>query len=107
MVNVLSIDVPPEIIKSVPLTKTREKFAVPIGNYHNTLYLAVPDPFMFMDQSFFTVMTGMKVSLVFAPMHDIVNYLRIHDSSGKSGEEPKKESLNAARMGKSDMPQYA
>jgi len=75
MVDVLSIDIPPEISKAVPLAKTREKLAIPIGHYRDTLYLAVSDPFTFADQSFFTVMTGEKVKPVFAPMHEITSYL--------------------------------
>ena len=91
MADVLSIDIPPEIIKIILIAKTHDKLAVPIGNYHNTLYLAVPDPFTFTDQPFFTVMTGMKVSLVFAPMHDIVNRLNIHGFSRKHGGMAKEE----------------
>lgn len=79
MVDVLSIDIPREIIDTIPPGKTREKLAVPIGNYHNTLYLCVSDPFTYVDQSFFTVMTGMKVILVFAPMNEIVKYIDDHD----------------------------
>ena len=78
MVDVLTIDIPPEINKIVPLEKIREKQAVPIGNYHDTIYLAVADPFTFEDQSFFTVMTGMKVRLVFAPQGEITKCVNIH-----------------------------
>lgn len=76
MVDILSIDIPPELTINIPLQIVREKLAVPIGQYHNTLYLAVSDPFTFADRPFFSLMTGMKVRLVFAPLNEIAN--RIH-----------------------------
>lgn len=78
MVDAMSIDIPPEIAKTIPLVKAREKLALPIGHFHDKLYLAVADPFTFADQSFFTVMTGMKVILAFAPLHDIVSRINMH-----------------------------
>ena len=76
LVDILSIDISPEIIKTIPHATANEKLVVPIGNYHDKLYLAVSDPFTFKDQSFFTMMTGMKVSLAFAPSSEIVTRLK-------------------------------
>ncbi len=99
MVDVLNIDIPPEIAKAIPLAKAREKLAEPIGNYQDTLYLAVGDPFTFADHSFFTMMTGMKVSLVFAPQHEIVNRINMHGlTPKKSAKAAKEEFRNLAKM---------
>ena len=76
IVDILSIDISPEIIKTIPHATANEKLVVPIGNYHDKLYLAVSDPFTFKDQSFFTMMTGIKVSLAFAPSSEIVARLK-------------------------------
>ena len=100
MVDVMSIDISPEIAKTIPIAKSREKLAIPIGGYQDMLYLAVPDPFTFKDQAFFTVMTGMKVSLVFAPMHEIINRLNIHGFAKKSMGAAKEDSHT---MTKTDM----
>jgi len=78
MVDILSIDIPVGISKIVSYSQAREKLAVPIGIFRNALYLAVADPFMFKDHSFFAVMTGMKIKLVYAPMHEIITRLRSH-----------------------------
>jgi type II secretory ATPase GspE/PulE/Tfp pilus assembly ATPase PilB-like protein len=94
MVDLFTIDIPPEITKSIQNAKAREKLAVPIGSYQDTLYLAVADPFTFKDQSFFTIMTGMKVNLVFAPKHEIINRLNIHGFA-KGGVA--KKSIGAAK----------
>ena len=91
IVDLFSIDVPADISKIIPLAKAREKMAVPIGTYHNTLYLAVADPFTFTEQSFFTMMTGMKVCLAFAPMHEILNCINKHGLATKSTQEAKEE----------------
>ena len=83
MVDAFSIDISPEMTKAIPHAVAREKLALPIGRYHDTLYLAVPDPFTFKDQSFFAMMTGMKVSLVFAPKHEIINRFNVHGARAK------------------------
>jgi Type II secretion system (T2SS), protein E, N-terminal domain len=72
MVDLHSLDIPADIFDVVPLEIAREKHAVPLGIYHKTLYLAVSTPFTFADRSFFTVMTGMKIEFVFAPMNEII-----------------------------------
>lgn len=78
MADLLAIPIPPETIKLIPSDKAREKQVVPIGVYHNTLYLAVADPFAFNGKSFFTVLTGFKVEPVYAPRHEIVNRLNMY-----------------------------
>jgi len=97
MVDILSIDIPQEITKMIPIPKAREKLAVPIGNYNDTLYLAVPDPFTFTDQAFFKMMTGMKVKLVFAPVQDIINRINMHGINKKSALGPKEEFRNLSK----------
>jgi len=97
MVDILSIDIPSEVTKIIPLAHIRDKRAVPIGVYHNSLYLAVTDPFMFTDSSFFTMLTGMKVIPVFAPMHEIVRRINLHDSGKKTTQEAKEEFFNLTR----------
>ena len=97
MVDILSIDIPQEITKMIPIPKAREKLAVPIGNYNDTLYLAVPDPFTFTDQAFFKMMTGMKVKLVFAPLADIVNRINMHGINKKTPLGAKEEFRNLSK----------
>lgn len=97
MVDILSIDIPSEVTKIIPLAHIRDKRAVPIGIYNNALYLAVTDPFMFTDNSFFMMLTGMKVIPVFAPMHEIVRRINLHDSGKKSTEEVKAEFFNLTK----------
>ena len=96
MVDVLSIEIPPEITKIIPYDNAREKMAVPIGIYKDCLYLAVADPFTFEDQPYFTMMTGMKIDVVFAPMHEIVNFLNKRGSGKKRTGLAKEEFRNLA-----------
>jgi len=96
MVDLLSIVIPAETLKLIPSTKAREKQVVPIGSYHDTLYLAVADPFTFGDRAFFAFLTGMKIVLVFAPQHEIINRLNIY-GVGKSAHEAKEEFRNLTK----------
>lgn len=96
MVDIVSIDIPPEITKLIPRTKAREKRAVPVGSYHDTLFLAVPDPFSFAEVSFFTVMTGMKISLVFAPPDEMSKYFNVHGVASRHTGASKQEFRNQA-----------
>lgn len=92
MVDLLTIDIPAEVTKIVPYAMAREKLIVPVGNYHDTLYLAVAEPFIFAEKAFLSVMTGMKICLVYAPTHEIVNRLNIH-GLGKRGTDASKEAF--------------
>lgn len=91
MVDMVSIEIPPETTKVISRAKAREKQAVPIGSYHDTLFLAVADPFSFAELSFFTVMTGMKISLVFAPLDEIIKYFNVHGIASKHTGASKQE----------------
>jgi len=96
MVDLLNIAIPAETLKIIPSTKAREKQVVPIGSYHDTLYLAVADPFAFTDRAFFAFLTGMKIMLVFAPQHEIINRLNIY-GAGKSANDAKEEFRNLTK----------
>jgi type II secretory ATPase GspE/PulE/Tfp pilus assembly ATPase PilB-like protein len=96
MVDIVSIDIPPEISKVIPRTRAREKRAVPIGSYHDMLFLAVADPFSFAEVSFFTVMTGMKISLVFAPADEIIKYFNVHGVASRHTGASKQAFRNQA-----------
>ncbi|MES1982743.1 MAG: GspE/PulE family protein [Pseudomonadota bacterium] len=95
MVDLLTFSIPPETLKIVPTAKAREKQVVPIGTYHDTLYLAVSNPFTFTDRPFFSFLTGLKIMLVFAPQHEIVNRLNLY-GGGKSSIEAREEFRNLA-----------
>lgn len=95
MIDLLSIDIPQEIAGTIPQIRSREKFAVPAGNFQDTLYLAVPDPFTFKDQAFFTMMTGMKVILAFSPRYEIINRI----NATKNTRAAKEEFLHLAKSG--------
>lgn len=79
MADMRSIDIPAEITKLIPYAQAREKLAVPIGSYRETLYLAVAEPFTFSHQSFFAVMTGMKICLVLADLGLHTSLLTEHE----------------------------
>lgn len=96
MVDLSTIAIPAETLKIIPSSKAREKQVVPIGSYHDTLYLAVANPFTFADRAFFAFLTGMKIILVYAPQHEIINRLNIY-GAGKSSTEAKEEFLNLTK----------
>ncbi|CAG0940250.1 Type II secretion system protein E [Gallionellaceae bacterium] len=95
MVDILATSIPYETLKTVPTAKAREKQVVPVGIYYDTLFLAVADPFGFKDSPFFTILTGYKITPVFAPYHEIVNRLKLH-GFGMSTGEAKEEFRNLA-----------
>lgn len=97
MVDILSLDIPAEIFKTVPLAKIREKLSVPIGIFRDTIYIAIADPFSFPDQSFFAMLTGLKVCPVYAPMHEIVNRINVHGISRKASSATKEEFRNLTK----------
>ena len=72
MIAVESINIPYNILKLVTNENARAKHAVPVGVYHGTLYLAVPDPLNFSEQHFFSFSTGLKIKPVFAPDNQII-----------------------------------
>jgi type II secretory ATPase GspE/PulE/Tfp pilus assembly ATPase PilB-like protein len=90
MADLLMISIPSETMKLIPSDKALEKQVVPIGNYNNTLYLAVADPFSFDDTSYFTMMTGLKLELVYVPRREIVSRLSMY-GFGRSMLETKED----------------
>lgn len=90
MVDVLAISIPPEVIKTIPSDKAREKQAVPVGIQADTLLLAVADPFAYKERAFFKMLTGLKVEPVYAPLHEIVNRLNMY-GFGKGLRSSKEE----------------
>lgn len=97
MVDVLATTIPFEILKIIPSAKAREMQVVPVGVYHDKLFLAVDDPFGFKDSPFFSILTGFGITPVFAPRHEIVNRLRIY-GFGMSTGEAREEFRNLARQ---------
>jgi len=71
MVDVLSIHIPYNVLYLIPEKVLKEKEVVPVGIYNRTLYLAMADPFAFSDQSYFALITKLKIKPVFAPFHEI------------------------------------
>lgn len=96
MVDVLTILINSDTIKTVPIETARGKQAMPVGIYHNSLFLAVADPFTFNDKSFFTMLTNLKIELVHAPRHEIINRLNMHGFS-RSAIEAQEEFRNLTR----------
>lgn len=78
MVNILEIRIPFEVLRTIPTPKAREKQAIPVGIYQDTLFLAAADPLAFNDHQFFTALARFKINPVFAPRHEIVNRLNKH-----------------------------
>ena len=75
MVEVLSINIPYNILDYIPEEMAKEKKVVPVGMYNKTLYLAVADPFAFADQRYFKFITKLNIKPVFAPIHEIDTFL--------------------------------
>lgn len=75
MVDVLSINIPDDILGRIPKEKAHEKKVIPVGVYNKTLYLAVADPATFSEQHYFTFITKLSIKPVFSPPHDIETFL--------------------------------
>ena len=99
MVDVLSIEIPPELNKIISQTLVREKLAQPVGLYDDTLYLVVSNPFSFADQSFLALKTGLKIKLAYAPTHEIVNRINLHGVIKKGIKPTKEETQNQGGSG--------
>ncbi len=98
IVDVLSLDIHGEMFKTIPIAKAREKLALPLAQYNGLLFLAVAEPFTFADQSFFKMMTGMRIKLVFAPAHEIATRLNIQGVAKKTKGAAKEEFRSLATM---------
>lgn len=98
MVDVMAIDIPFEATKTIPIAKAREKEVVPVGMHQGSLFLAVADPLGFKDASFFTILTGLKITPVFAPRHEIINRLKMHGYGTANKTEAKEEFRKVAKQ---------
>lgn len=78
MVDIVNITIPFKTLRTIPNPKAREKQVIPAGIYHDTLFLAVADPFQFKDHQSFAALTGLNIVPVFAPRHEIVNRLNMY-----------------------------
>ena len=76
MVDVRAINIPYNILKLVANEIAREKQAIPVGVFKETLYLAVADPLNFSEHHFFSFSTGLKVKPVFAPQSQMITCLK-------------------------------
>jgi len=97
MVDVLAINISFETLKIIPSAKAREKQVVPVGIFHDTLFVSVADPLGFKDSSYFSILTGFKTIPVFTPHHEIVNRLKMY-GFGMSTGEAKEEFRNLAKQ---------
>lgn len=75
MVDILNLTIPFEALRLISSAKAREKQAIPVGVYHDTLFVAVSDPMGFKDHFLFSKLSGYKITPVFALRHEIVNRL--------------------------------
>jgi hypothetical protein len=75
MVDLLSINIPYDILDRIPYEKAQEKKIIPVGVYNKTLYLAVADPATFSEQHHFAFITKLNIKLVFSPLHEIETFL--------------------------------
>jgi type II secretory ATPase GspE/PulE/Tfp pilus assembly ATPase PilB-like protein len=78
MVDVMTIPIPAATEKTIPHETARANAVHPVGIYNNSLFLAVADPLTFSNRSFFTMLTGLKLELVYAPRNEIINRLNMH-----------------------------
>jgi len=75
MVDLLSINIPYDILDRIPNAKAVEKKVVPVGVYNKTLFLAVADPVTFSDQHNFAFISKLNIKPVFSPPHEIDTFL--------------------------------
>ena len=73
MVDILNIFIPFKVLRIIPNSKAREMQIMPVGIHHDTLLLAVADPFQFKDHQSLAALTGLKIVPVLAPRHEIIN----------------------------------
>jgi hypothetical protein len=75
MVDLLSINIPYDILDRIPNEQSHEKKVVPVGIYNKTLFLSVADPATFSEQHHFAFITKLNIKPVFSPIHEIVSFL--------------------------------
>lgn len=75
MVDVLSINIPYDILDRIPYENAQEKKIIPVGVYNKALYLAVADPATFSEQHHFAFITKLNIKPVFSPLHEIETFL--------------------------------
>ncbi len=81
----------PELLKLIPLHEATEKCVAPLLMFDRTIYLAVPNPFIFQWTDYFKFLTGKRIQLVQADRERI---LRSIESMSQSEEElPKNRHL--------------
>ncbi|MDD4928256.1 MAG: ATPase, T2SS/T4P/T4SS family [Gallionella sp.] len=95
MVDIVMMPIDFQTAKILPIDIARVKQVFPAGVYQHTLFLAVSDPFSFNEASYFTILTGLKIELVYAPRHEIVNRINL-TGSPRSTIESQKEFRNMA-----------
>ncbi|MCX8016599.1 MAG: GspE/PulE family protein [Rhodocyclaceae bacterium] len=75
MVNLQRFQIPPEVIKMVPLDVARKHRAVPVAMLEGLLFLAVENPFSFDQREYFAFLTKRKIELVMATTGQITHRL--------------------------------
>jgi hypothetical protein len=78
MVDITNFVISSDTERIVSFETVQGKQALPIGIYNNSLYLAVSDPFSSQEKSFFTMLTGLRTELVYAPRNEIINRINKH-----------------------------
>lgn len=82
VVDILKLPINSETLKTIPFEIAFSTHVLPIGIFHKILYLTVDDPFTFNEKSFFSMMTGYRIELAYAPQHEIINRLNAHGLFG-------------------------
>ncbi|MCX8086780.1 MAG: ATPase, T2SS/T4P/T4SS family [Rhodocyclaceae bacterium] len=75
MVNLQRFQIPPEVIKLIPLDVARKHRAVPVAMLEGVLFLAVENPFSFNEREYFAFLTKRKIELVMASTGQITHRL--------------------------------
>ena len=75
MVDLQFIKISRQTLDLVPNKQANEKKVIPVGVYHKTLYLAVANPIIFSEQSYYALMTQLNIKPVFSPQHEIETFL--------------------------------
>lgn len=92
-----------EAIKRLSAAVVRSRMAAPIAVFHGTLFLAVEDPFSFVDRQYFSFLTNLNVELVAAAKNKLIARLNAYGQV-RSTEEADKEFRQLAKKALHSLP---
>lgn len=92
-----------DAMKRMSAAVARNRMVVPIAIFHGTLFLAVEDPFSFVDKQYFSFLTNLNVELVAAAKNKLIVRLNAYGQT-RNTEEADKEFRQLAKKAMQSMP---